>query len=219
MILNISGNELLSKGENKQVSLDLINLRNALFSPSDYYYNIHRWRSVTISLRSALPLISNQKLELNFRRPPSETTAITRDFIIPLYFLANPVVDKIRINDNDNGHFVVETQDAQNILGTTIDTDLLERPVSPILNQGDNLSEVILAPSELAKWETNFKVRVIDDNQNLIEPTLTIVAIDENTNKITFDQAPSLANYNDKSLIFAPSNELTLKQLIDYKVN
>lgn len=214
-MLFISGDGLLSKEETKDLSLDLQSLRNSLFTQVDYYYNLLVWKSVSLSYVNSIPELSPQKIDLVFRIPQGEVSVANFKFKVPKYFIGDFKLEYLRIYDRDNGYVTFKQEEISSFSSFQVETNLPERPESEISSE-DSLSEVYVSSSEIANWEEGYKVR-LRDGSTLIEPVLTIVEVDEQSNKITFNTPPSTSTAVGKTLVFANNTELSLAQLIDFK--
>jgi hypothetical protein len=204
MILFVSNSGLLSKETTKTVTLDLINLRDALFEPSDYYYDIMRWKTISLSYGSRFKDISDQKLELLFRRPVSETSSISIDVLLDELFLGTPIINSLTIYDFDNGTYRIAEEFLIEIdPGIQIATDLPSRPVSLITGGFENLTAIIANPEA---WKVGYAVR-IKSGTSLLEPAVTITDINLITGEITFS-APIIVQNPKQLKLASPNNTL-----------
>ena len=212
-MLFISNNGLLSKESSRNISIDLINVRDSLFAPSDYYYNIMRWKSISVSYKNDLSEITAQSVEFNFEIPFGETSAVDMVYRLPEYFVGNLDLTFLRIYDYDNGFKSFKASELASIPSLNVETDLEERPSEDIIDQ-DNDQNVYISLDNIGSFKEGYKVR-LEETQKL-EPLLTIDSVNTETGLITFDQ-PFGDNTVGKKLAFAFNAELVLDQLIKFK--
>ena len=214
-MLFISGNGLISKQENRELTLDLQALRNELLDPSDYYYNILIWKSVSISYRNTIRDLSLQKIDLFFRNPQGNVSPLQRNFQLPQYFIGNLEIEYLRIYDRDKGNLTFRKNELDSIPQLQLEIDLPERPTSEIVSV-DSPTVVELQSGEIENWKEGFKAR-IQDGASLTGELLTITSVDIPENKVTFDVDPLAGSLVGKDLVFASNQEISLEQLIDFK--